>query len=69
MIQLSPEDIRVIHDVMIERYGGIRGEKEPGLIDYMADKPFLELFGNEQYPGLFLKAAVYFEGFATQSIL
>ena len=65
MIRLTPSDIREIHAVMIERYGGIPGEKEPGWIEYMADKPFMELYGLEQYPGLFMKAAVYFEGLAT----
>lgn len=62
---LMPEDIREIHDVMLERYGGRPGEREPGLIDFMADKPFQVYFGHELYPGLFMKAAVYMHGFAT----
>jgi death-on-curing protein len=32
----------------------------------MAEKPSAEMFGQELYPGLFLKAAVYMEGFATR---
>jgi death-on-curing protein len=64
-IKLEPEDIRDIHEIMLERYGGVPGEHEPGLIDYMADKPFQSYFGQDQYPGLFLKAAVYLFGFAT----
>lgn len=63
--KLNPEDIRQIHEIALERYGGIQGENEPGMIDYMADKPFMTYFGHESYPGLFMKAAVYLEGFAT----
>ncbi|WP_137743242.1 type II toxin-antitoxin system death-on-curing family toxin [Robertmurraya siralis] len=62
---LDPEDIRYLHDEMIEEYGGIYGENESGMIDYMADKPKQYLFEQEIYPDLFQKAAVYLEGFAT----
>ena len=65
MIPLSSQDIREIHEVMLERYGGLSGEHEPGLIEFMADKPFQEYAGQELYPGLFIKAAVYMHGFAT----
>ena len=34
------------------------------MIDYMAVKPSIKIFGEERHPGLFLKAAVYLEGFA-----
>lgn len=64
-ISLDPDDIREIHDVMLERYGGLEGEHEPGSIDFMADKPFTEVFGYERYQGIFIKAAVYMYGFAT----
>ncbi|OFW77306.1 MAG: hypothetical protein A2201_10595 [Alicyclobacillus sp. RIFOXYA1_FULL_53_8] len=32
----------------------------------MAEKPASELYGQELYPGLFFKAAVYMHGFATR---
>ncbi|ATY84507.1 type II toxin-antitoxin system death-on-curing family toxin [Kyrpidia spormannii] len=63
---LTAEDIREIHVEALRLYGGTPGEHEPGSIELMAEKPAMELFGHEQYPGLFLKAAVYFEGFATR---
>ncbi|MCL6600840.1 MAG: type II toxin-antitoxin system death-on-curing family toxin [Alicyclobacillus macrosporangiidus] len=67
MIQyLSADDIRQIHAEAIERYGGVPGEHEPGAIEFMAQKPKMEIYGSELYPGLFLKAAVYLEGFATR---
>lgn len=62
---LEPEDIRFLHDDSIKRYGGIYGENEPGMIDYIAEKPFQILYGQELYPSLFLKASIYLEGFAT----
>ena len=63
---LTPDDRRAIHEVALERYGGVVGEHEPGQIDFMAEKPAQELFGEEIYPGLFLKAAIYMHGFATR---
>lgn len=66
--KLYPEDIREIHDTSLELYNGLSGENEPGLIDFMAEKPF-QGFGNEEYyPGLFLKAAIYMEGFSTHQL-
>jgi len=64
-VYLDKDDIRDIHDEVLTAYGGLPGEHEPGLIDFMAEKPFQELFGRESYPGLFAKAAVYLHGFAT----
>ena len=63
---LSAEDIRDFHEAAIERYGGVMGEHEPGLIELMAEKPMQVVFGQEAYPGLFMKAAVYWEGFAAR---
>lgn len=63
--RLFPDDIREVHDQMLDRFGGLVGEYQPGLIDYMADKPFDGFGDMEYYPGLFMKAAVYMEGFAT----
>ncbi|GEN36097.1 type II toxin-antitoxin system death-on-curing family toxin [Aneurinibacillus danicus] len=65
IVPLTLDDIYVIHEEMLERYGGISGAREPGLIEYMTEKPFQETFGYILYPGLFLKAACYMEGFAT----
>ncbi len=62
------EDIREIHEVAIERYGGLPGEHEPGLIEFMAEKPSMEAYGTELYPGLFMKAAVYMEGFSRKQL-
>lgn len=61
-IQLSSNQIIKIHDYEIAESGGLVGIKDRGYIDLIADKPFSDLFGEEQYPGLFLKAAVLMHG-------
>ena len=51
-----------IHDDIVLRYGGgAPGYNYPDLLPYAVDKPFLVLFGKEQYPGAYLKAAVMME--------
>ncbi len=48
--------INLSHTItVLEQEGGLSGDKEPGLIDLIADKPFTDYFGEEQYPGLFMK--------------
>lgn len=58
MEKLSIEELKYIHDTMLERYGGLAGERNAGMLEYVCEKPFLNTFGQEQYPGLFIKAAV-----------
>jgi len=65
IVYLTPEEIRLIHQIMLERYGGLSGEHESGMIDFLAEKPSQVLWGQELYPGLFLKAAIIMHGFAT----
>lgn len=62
---LDADDIRYLHEDAIDQFGGISGETEPGMIDYMAEKPYAVVFGQERYPTIFQKAAVYLHGFAT----
>lgn len=65
IIYLDGEDIREIHEEALALYGGLSGEYESGLIDFVAEKPSMVSFGTELYPDLFMKAAIYLEGFAT----
>lgn len=43
---------------MINKYGGLAGIKDAGALEYVCEKPFLQLFNQEQYPDIFHKAAV-----------
>ncbi|WP_100523522.1 type II toxin-antitoxin system death-on-curing family toxin [Mycobacteroides abscessus] len=67
-IRVTLDQIRMFHDMLLEQYGGLPGEKEPGLIESMVEKPFSGFGNYEFYPGLFMKAAVYLEGFATKQL-
>lgn len=59
MEPILPEELRYIHDIMIERYGGLRGEKDPGMVEYACEKPFSVIYGQDVYPTLYKKAAAY----------
>jgi len=61
-VKLTPEQIIAIHDEELSTTGGLSGIKDRGYIDFLSEKPFSEYFGEEQYPGLFMKAAVLMHG-------
>ncbi|MFB5762048.1 type II toxin-antitoxin system death-on-curing family toxin [Paenibacillus medicaginis] len=61
-VRLTVDQIVEIHDTELAESNGLAGIKEPGYLEFIAEKPFSVFFGNEQYPGLFLKAAVLMSG-------
>lgn len=61
---LTAQQIIQIHDAELANSNGLSGIKEPGYLDFLSEKPFSTVFGEEQYPGLFLKAAVLMQGIA-----
>ncbi|WP_239713432.1 Fic family protein [Paenibacillus sp. 19GGS1-52] len=61
-IQLTPHQIIEIHDSELAESNGLAGIREPGYLNFISEKPFSVIFGEEQYPGLFLKAAVLLDG-------
>ncbi|WP_338709242.1 type II toxin-antitoxin system death-on-curing family toxin [Paenibacillus amylolyticus] len=61
-VRLTANQIIAIHDQELAISCGLSGLREPGYLEFIADKPFTEVFGEEQYPGLFLKAAVLMSG-------
>ena len=65
IFKLTYEQIVSLHDLALEQYGGLPGVKDEGYIHFIVDKPYTEFFGEEQYPGIYLKAAVYWHGLAT----
>ena len=56
---LSLEEILRLHFQLIEDFGGTHGVRDEGRLLSVVEAPKLEAFGNEQYPSLFEKAAVY----------
>jgi death-on-curing protein len=60
MIQyLAEEEILLAHFKLIERYGGSHGVRDIERVKSVATAPSQEVFGAEQYPDIFQKAAVY----------
>jgi death-on-curing protein len=56
---LSLEDILRLHYQVIEDFGGSHGVREEGRLKSVIEAPQQEVFGEEQYPSLHEKAAVY----------
>ena len=60
MIQyLSVEEILRLHFQVIEDFGGSHGVRDEGRLASLVMAPAQEVFGAEQYPGIYQKAAVY----------
>ncbi len=56
---LAEEEILLAHFKLIERYGGAHGVRSRERIKSVVNAPKQAVFGTEQYPDLFEKAAVY----------
>ncbi len=59
MYYLTAEDILYIHFRLIEDYGGSHGIRDENRLKSVVEAPKQTAFGVEQYPDIFLKAAVY----------
>lgn len=56
--KIYPQELKYIHDTMLELYDGVAGEKDPGMVGYVCEKPLANVFGHEKYASLFGKAAI-----------
>lgn len=56
---LTLEEILRLHFQVIEDFGGLHGVRDESRIVPVLEAPKQEVFGQEQYPTLFEKAAVY----------
>lgn len=65
VVKITKQQILQFHDFVLQQHGGLHGVREPGYLDLIIEKPFTDYFGEEQYPGIFMKAAVYWHGIAT----
>ncbi len=59
MHYLELEEILRLHFQIIEDFGGSHGVRDEGRLQSVVEAPKQEIYGVEQYPGLFDKAAVY----------
>jgi death-on-curing protein len=56
---LSAEEILRLHFQIIEDFGGSHGVRDEGRLKSVVDASRQEVFGREQYPMIYEKAAVY----------
>lgn len=68
MRYLIAEEILTIHDLEIERRGGVLGIRDLGLLCSIVERPKTAMFGNEFYSDIFSKAACYLEAIATYHV-
>lgn len=61
---LGLPDVVAIHNTVIERFGGLAGTRDSGLLESALAQPFQAFGGVELYPSLPQKAAVYAWGIA-----
>ena len=60
MIKYIPiESLILYHDDLIEKYGGLKGIRDMGLLISSLELPKSAMFGKDLYPTIFDKAAVY----------
>ncbi len=68
MKYLAGEEILVIHARIIDETGGLHGVRDTGLFLSILEKPRMKFGGKDLYQGVFAKAAVYFEAFASYHV-
>lgn len=59
MIYLSVEQIIELHDALIEKFGGLLGIRERGLLESALAAPMMAVFGEELHKTIYNKAAAY----------
>lgn len=59
MIYLSLEQIIELHDALIEKFGGLQGIRERGLLESAVAAPMMAVFGEELHKTIYNKAAAY----------
>ncbi len=59
MIYLSFEQIVELHDALIDKFGGLLGIREKGLLESALTAPMMAVFGEELHKTIYNKAAAY----------
>lgn len=61
---ITKDEVLAIHDASLERFGGLPGLRDEGLLESALAQPFQTFGGEELYPSLAEKAARYAYGIA-----
>ncbi|HNR73614.1 MAG: death-on-curing family protein [Bacteroidetes bacterium OLB12] len=54
-------EVEKIHDILIEKFGGVKGIRDKGLLESSINRPFQTFDGQELYPHPIDKTAAIFE--------
>lgn len=65
---LTLEDIKRIHEVNCERFGGDASVRDNDLLSCLCEQPYQEVFGEKLYPTVYDKAAKLLESFAHHQV-
>lgn len=68
MHYLSGEEVLIIHARIIDETGGAHGVRDNHLLGSIVGRPKMQFGGNDLYPTVFDKAAVYFESCARHHV-
>jgi death-on-curing protein len=55
------EEVKKIHDILIEKFGGLKGIRDQGALDSAINRPYQTFDGQDLYPEPVDKAAAIFE--------
>lgn len=56
---LTLEELLAIHSSMVKRFGGLAGIRDKNLLHSVIELPKSTMFGEDLYPRVFEKAAIY----------
>ncbi|MEP2667616.1 MAG: type II toxin-antitoxin system death-on-curing family toxin [Cyclobacteriaceae bacterium] len=59
------EEVEIIHDILIERYGGTKGIRDKGALESALNRPYQTFDSKQLYPEPIDKAAAIFESLIT----
>src|SRR6185436_18694256 len=58
---ISLAEVEKIHDILIEKFGGLKGIRDHGILDSAINRPYQTFDGEDLYPDPVDKAAAIFE--------
>ena len=56
---LTLKQVLKLHDSVVEKFGGLSGVRDPNLLLSCVESPKMTMFGEDLYPSIYDKAAVY----------
>ena len=59
MMYLTYEQVIELHDVFVQKFGGITGVREVGLLESALAAPMMAVFGRELHKSVYDKAGAY----------